>query len=113
MTREYDKLVRDRIPEIIERNGETPVVRTASDDAEYEAYLLEKLQEEVDEYVESRDPEELADVLEVAHEIREFEGLSERELRDRRGRKAEEKGGFADRIVLERVVSGDNETERR
>ena len=105
MTREYDKLVRDRIPAIIEENGETPIVRTASDDDEYEEYLLEKLREEVAEYAESRDPEELADVLEVVRAIREFEGLSARELEGLRAEKADERGGFADRIVLERVES--------
>ena len=105
MTREYDKLVRDRIPTIIEENGETPVVRTASDDGEYEDYLLAKLREEVAEYAESRDPEELADVLEVVRAIREFEGLSAAELEDIRAEKADERGGFTDRIVLERVES--------
>ena len=105
MTREYDKLVRDRIPTIIEGNGETPVVRTASDDDEYEDYLLEKLREEVAEYAESRDPEELADVLEVVRAIREFEGLSAAELEELRAEKADERGGFTDRIVLERVES--------
>ncbi|RKD98264.1 nucleoside triphosphate pyrophosphohydrolase [Halopiger aswanensis] len=104
MSREYDKLVRDSIPEIVERNGDVPVTRAVSGD-EYERYLLAKLQEEVDEYVESRDREELADILEVVHAIREFEDLSEQELDTYRDRKAEENGRFADRIVLERVES--------
>ncbi|WP_049990981.1 nucleoside triphosphate pyrophosphohydrolase [Natrinema salifodinae] len=105
MTREYDKLVRDDIPAVIKRNGEVPVVRTASDDDEYESYLLEKLREEVDEYAASREHEELADILEVVRVIREFEGLSERELQELRDRKAESRGGFSDRIVLEHVES--------
>ncbi|SER27901.1 nucleoside triphosphate pyrophosphohydrolase [Natrinema salaciae] len=105
MAREYDKLVRDRIPEIIERNGEVPVVRTASDDGEYEASLVEKLREEVEEYAESREREELADILEVVRAIREVEGLSDRELRELRNRKAEERGGFRERVILERVES--------
>ncbi|WP_247002415.1 nucleoside triphosphate pyrophosphohydrolase [Halosolutus gelatinilyticus] len=103
MSRAYDKLVRDRIPEIIEENGETPIVRTASDDAEYETYLVEKLHEEVAEYDESRDIEELADILEVIRAIREFDGLSDGDLADLRDRKADERGGFSERIVLERV----------
>ncbi|MEF8916027.1 nucleoside triphosphate pyrophosphohydrolase [Natronomonas sp.] len=102
MPREHDKLVRDDIPEIIEQNGETPTFRTVDGDA-YEQYLLDKLQEEVDEYVEDRDIEELADILEVVHAIREFEGLSENELDAIRERKAENHGRFADGIVLERV----------
>lgn len=103
MTRTYDKLVRDRIPDIIEDDGEVPVVRTATTDAEYERYLLAKLEEEVAEYREDREPEELADVLEVVHAIREYEGLEASELAELREEKAERRGGFADRIVLERV----------
>lgn len=98
----YDKLVRDDIPEIIEANGETPIVHVA-DDAEYGRRLVEKLREEVEEYAESREIEELADVLEVIGAIRRYRGLSPDELRELRAEKAEERGGFADRIVLERV----------
>ncbi|WP_254531906.1 nucleoside triphosphate pyrophosphohydrolase [Natrinema gelatinilyticum] len=105
MTRRYDKLVRDDIPKRIERNGDVPIVRTASDDEEYEEYLHEKLREEVEEYEESQNPEELADILEVIRSIREFEGLSERELRGLRDRKAEKRGRFAERVILERVES--------
>ncbi|WP_049927522.1 nucleoside triphosphate pyrophosphohydrolase [Halopiger goleimassiliensis] len=105
MAREYDKLVRDEIPAIIEENGETPVVRTASDDDEYAAYLVEKLREEVTEYAEDRSPEELADILEVVRAIREFEGLTADELEALRAEKAAERGGFQERIVLERVES--------
>ena len=107
MTREYDKLVRDEIPDLIEANGETPVVRTVRDDGEYETYLLAKLKEEVDEYREDRDPEELADILEVVRALREFEGLSADDLEAIRERKAERRGRFAERIVLERVEERD------
>lgn len=102
MTRHYDKLIRDDIPEIIEDNGETPTVRTVEGDT-YEQYLLDKLQEEVDEYVEDRDVEELADILEVVHAIREFEGLTEADLEVIRERKAEKRGRFTEGIVLEQV----------
>jgi len=102
MAREYDKLVRDRIPEIIEGNGERPVTHVA-DDAEYARRLREKLDEEVQEYREDGDPEELADVLEVVHALRELAGLTEAELAALRAEKAEDRGGFADRVVLERV----------
>jgi predicted house-cleaning noncanonical NTP pyrophosphatase (MazG superfamily) len=102
MAREYDKLVRDRIPEILEADGERPVTHVA-DDAEYERRLRAKLNEEVREYREDRDPEELADVLEVVHALRELAGLTEAELAALRAEKAAERGRFADRIVLERV----------
>ncbi|WP_290812717.1 nucleoside triphosphate pyrophosphohydrolase [Halovivax sp.] len=102
MVTEYDKLVRDEIPAIIERNGERPVVRVA-DDAEYGRRLLEKLDEEVAEYRESGDPEELADILEVLHAIRKHEGISAERLDRLRREKAAERGRFEARIVLERV----------
>jgi predicted house-cleaning noncanonical NTP pyrophosphatase (MazG superfamily) len=102
MGQEYDKLVRDEIPEIIEANGETPVVHTANDE-EYERRLGDKLQEEVTEFSEDGDIEELADVLEVVHAIREHRGVSPAELTQLREEKARKRGRFAERIVLERV----------
>jgi predicted house-cleaning noncanonical NTP pyrophosphatase (MazG superfamily) len=102
MAREYDKLVRNRIPEVIEEDGETPVVHVA-DGEEYERRLREKLDEEVAEYQENGRVEELADVLEVVHALREREGLSAAELADIRAEKADERGRFADGIVLEEV----------
>ncbi|WP_121741601.1 nucleoside triphosphate pyrophosphohydrolase [Natronorubrum halophilum] len=102
MGREYDKLVRDGIPERIERNGETPVVHTA-DDEEYEQRLLEKLDEEVAEFRDGKEMAELADVLEVVHAIREHHGVSADRLSSLRSEKASERGRFEDRIVLERV----------
>lgn len=102
MAREYDKLVRDRIPEMIEENGETPHVRVADGD-EYERRLREKLDEEVREFREDGDVEELADVLEVVHALREQEGVSAERLEAIRAEKAEERGRFDDGIVLERV----------
>ncbi|NHN49742.1 nucleoside triphosphate pyrophosphohydrolase [Halostella sp. JP-L12] len=102
MAREYDKLVRDRIPEIIEADGERPRVHVADED-EYERRLREKLDEEVREYREDGGVEELADVLEAVHALRELAGVSAEELEAIRVEKAEERGRFEERIVLERV----------
>ncbi|WP_247729631.1 nucleoside triphosphate pyrophosphohydrolase [Halovivax limisalsi] len=106
MAEEFDKLVRDEVPTIIEANGETPVTHVADDEA-YRRRLAEKLQEEVDEYVESRAIDELADVLEVVHAIRADRGVSADELEEIREEKAVDRGRFAERIVLERVEPGD------
>jgi predicted house-cleaning noncanonical NTP pyrophosphatase (MazG superfamily) len=97
-----DKLVRDRIPEIVEANGDEPVVHRATDD-EYGRRLRDKLNEEVAEYCESRDVEELADVLEVVHAIRHYRGVTDERLREIRERKAERRGRFEEGFVLERV----------
>lgn len=102
MAREYDKLVRDRIPDIIEGNGEDPIVHRATDE-EYERRLLEKLHEEVEEFCESREIEELADILEVVHAIRENQGVTAEQLQAIREQKADQRGQFKDGIVLERV----------
>lgn len=102
MPREFDKLVRDKIPEVIEENGEDPTSHVA-DDEEYSDRLIEKLDEEVAEYRESGKLDELADILEVIHAIRKHKGLSREELQEIREQKADQRGRFNDRIVLERV----------
>lgn len=100
--REYDKLVRDRIPEIIRENGETLVTHRVEGEA-YRDYLAAKLLEEADEYAESRELDELADVLEVLDAIREARDVDTDELDAIRASKAAERGGFADGVVLDRV----------
>ena len=102
MAREFDKLVRDNIPGIIEENGEDPKVHIADDD-EYSDRLIEKLDEEVAEYRESRELDELADIVEVIHAIRKDRGLTIEELQKRRTQKAERRGRFDEGIVLERI----------
>lgn len=99
----YDKLVRDRIPEMIGSRGETAIMRVA-DDTEYFEKLKEKLGEETREFLESESPEELADVLEVLHAIRDFKGVTAEEIELIRKKKAEERGGFSERIILEETL---------
>lgn len=102
MAREFDKLVRDRIPAIIEENGEEPTTHVVAGE-EYADRLVEKLAEEVAEFQERREIDELVDVLEVVHAIREERGLTTEELEARRARKADARGRFSEGIVLERV----------
>ncbi|WP_135535291.1 nucleoside triphosphate pyrophosphohydrolase [Halostella pelagica] len=102
MAHEYDKLVRDRIPEIIEADGETPVIH-AAEGTEYERRLREKLDEEIAEFYEDGRIEELADVLEVVYALCDLKGVSAERLEAIRAEKAEERGGFEERIVLDRV----------
>ncbi|MFC4436108.1 MULTISPECIES: nucleoside triphosphate pyrophosphohydrolase [Natrialbaceae] len=98
----YNKLVRDRIPEIIEEQDERPVTHVA-DDEEYADRLAAKLLEEAREFEESRDPEELADVLEVVDAILEAQNRSRESIERTRREKRAERGRFEERIVLERV----------
>ena len=98
----YNKLVRDKIPEIIEEDGKTCKTRILSDE-EYIASLEAKLNEEVAEYQEDKNLEEMADVLEVLQAICIARGYSLEELEVMRAKKADERGGFAEKIYLEYV----------
>lgn len=96
----YNKLVRDRILEIIEARGGKSVSHIA-DDAEYRRRLDEKLQEEVAEFLKEKNVEELADILEVVYALAETLNASKEDLELVRAKKADERGGFTKRIVLE------------
>lgn len=98
----YNKLVRDKVPEVIKSRGGEPLTRAASD-GEYGNLLGEKLKEEVQEFMRSGDAAELADVLEVVFALAELEGISRDRLEEMRKRKAEERGSFSGRVVLEGV----------
>ena len=102
MTKTYNKLVRDKIPKIIEDSGNTCTTRILSDE-EYIEMLDKKLNEECAEYQADKSLEELADMLEVMYAIAEARGYSVAELERVRAEKAEKRGGFKDRIFLERV----------
>lgn len=99
----YNKLVRDKIPEIIRKNGQEPVTRVL-DDAAFLAALDAKLQEEVGEYIESPSIEELADILEVLEAIVAVRKIPQAELRRKKNAKALKNGSFRERILLEKVI---------
>jgi predicted house-cleaning noncanonical NTP pyrophosphatase (MazG superfamily) len=96
----YDKLVRDNIPEIIRKNGDTPVTHIAADE-EYGKKLVAKLKEEAGEFAADDNAEELADLLEVIYAICAYKKVSREELESIRQKKADERGGFGRRIILE------------
>ncbi len=97
----YNKLIRDKIPEIIAAKGEQAETHTA-DDKEFLEKAKEKIAEEVQEFLESNDPEELADLLEITYATAMAVGVSEDELNNIRAQKLEKRGGFEKRIILER-----------
>ena len=98
----YNKLVRDLIPQIIEKGGSKFDIHIAENE-EYGKLLEEKLMEEVNEYLEAKNLEELADVLEVLVGLAGSLGYTEEELFDMRRKKKEERGGFNEGVVLERT----------
>ena len=99
----HQKLVRDRIPEIIRSSGKTCTIRVL-EDAAYVAALDAKLQEELNEYLADGSAEELADLLEVLMAAAEARGYTFREVEALRREKAEKRGGFRERIFLESVT---------
>ena len=98
----YRKLVRDRVPEIIEADGKTCTWETLSDEA-YLQLLDEKLNEELAEYQESKSLEELADLLEVMQAVVRARGWTSEQLEQLRADKAARRGGFEKRILLTSV----------
>ena len=94
-TKTYHKLVRDRIPEIIEADGKTCVCETLSDE-NYISLLDQKLNEELAEYQESK-------VLEVMQAVVKARGWTLEELERVRAEKAAKRGGFEKKILLKEV----------
>ena len=101
--KQYHKLVRDRIPEIIEASGKACICETLSHE-DYISLLDKKLNEELAEYQESKSLEELADLLEVMQAVVEARGWTMEELETVRKKKAAERGGFERKIMLKEVV---------
>ena len=101
--KQYNKLVRDRIPEIIEESGKKAVIYIA-DDKEYLEKLYDKLIEEIEEFKKNPSPEELADILEVCDAIREYFNIDANEVEYIKKKKFEERGGFYKRIILKEVI---------
>ena len=98
----YKKLVRDKIPEIIKKNNETPITRVLNDE-EYLKELNIKIQEELKEYLESGDVEELADLEEVLRAILDVKKVTYEDFEKIRKNKVEKRGAFKDKIYLEGV----------
>lgn len=97
----YNKLVRDKIPEIMVKNGADPVTRVLNDE-EYLSELNKKLQEEVQEYLTDGNVEELADIEEVLRAILDVKKVSYAEFEEIRTQKVKKRGAFKKRIFLER-----------
>jgi len=93
----YNKLVRDKIPQILDNKGITYERRIASPE-EYKIELIKKLDEELKEFSEAGDAQELADLLEVVEAVKKLPEYENVEML--RQKKLEEKGGFNDRIIL-------------
>ncbi len=104
----YNKLVRDRIPTIIEEDGKQCTVRVLSEQ-EFHHELRCKLREELDEYLSSCAIAELADMLEVMYALAGMEGVSAHELEELRLAKLAARGGFEKQLFLQTVDDRDHD----
>lgn len=105
--RVYNKLLRDKIPEICKNNNEKPVVRTLNDE-DFKTELEKKLLEEYNEVIESTGQsriEELADMLEIIKSLAKLENKSLDDVIELANRKKEKRGAFEYKIFLEKVIT--------
>lgn len=98
--KKYNKLVRDKIPEIIKKKGGKYKIHIA-DKKEYWKKLKEKLLEEIKEFSESETIEEFADILEVLDAVRDYKKFNKTKFEAIKKKKAKERGRFKKRVILE------------
>lgn len=96
----YNKLVRDKITDIIEADGRMAKYRVLNNN-EYREELNKKLQEEVKEYLEDNNVEELADIVEVIYGILNSMDISIEKFENVRKEKVKQRGAFQNKIFLE------------
>lgn len=100
--KKYNKLVRDKIPEIIEKDGHKAKFHILSEE-DFIIELDKKLVEEVKEYQKDKELEEMADILEVLYSICKARGYTIKELEAKRREKSDERGSFDKKLYLESV----------
>jgi predicted house-cleaning noncanonical NTP pyrophosphatase (MazG superfamily) len=106
MERTYNKLIRDKIPDIIISKQEKPVTRILSDE-EYKKALEDKLYEEYEEVISAGGNdrcEELADMIEVIRSLAKLENKTLEDIISLAEEKWAERGGFDNKIYLEKVI---------
>ncbi|HEY8364732.1 MAG TPA: nucleoside triphosphate pyrophosphohydrolase [Haloplasmataceae bacterium] len=99
----YYKLVRDNIPSIIKSNN-NQVITHIADDTEYIEALFSKIMEEIEEFKQSPNEEELADILEVVYALASVYQIEMSNVIKVKDEKRKERGGFDKKIILEKVI---------
>ena len=99
----FNKLVRDKIPDIILKDHCLPSTRILNDD-EYIKELNKKLMEEVNEYLEAENIEEMVDILEVIRAILDAKNVTYEDIEEKRIKKAKKRGAFKEKVFLEKVM---------
>jgi predicted house-cleaning noncanonical NTP pyrophosphatase (MazG superfamily) len=102
----FNKLVRDKVPDIIEKKGKTIHIHTAKR-KEFKKLLRKKLREEVSEYLRDGSPETLVDALEVIYALAGMDGVTKHKLEKLRKEKSDDRGSFDEGIVLDEIKDND------
>ncbi|MBR3512747.1 MAG: nucleoside triphosphate pyrophosphohydrolase [Clostridia bacterium] len=102
--KEYNKLIRDKIPEIISKDNNKKAIIRVLNDVDYKKELDKKLQEEMKEYLEDDNVEELADLVEVIYAILDNKNISLEEFEKIRKKKVGKRGAFKEKLFLEKVL---------
>jgi len=102
MRKEYDKLIRDKIPEIIEAEGKTCQVRQVSQE-ELRGYAFKKLREETEEFIENPCAEEAADLMEILNFICHRMGIRDHSILAETTAKRVSRGAFEFGFILDWV----------
>lgn len=112
MEKIYNKLVRDKIPEIIKNNNEIPITKTLNE-VEYKKELENKLLEEYNEVISASKKddylEELADMLEVIEALALVQNENLEYILKIKSEKKKKRGGFTNKIFLEKTISKEND----
>ncbi len=108
----YRRLVRDRIPEIIEAMGNIAVWHELTDDESYGKALLSEIIRTSGRFAESESLETLSDLLEAIDAWLSVQGLTMEEVRHAREEKRKRCGGFERRMFLEYVAPGSDATKK-
>ena len=102
-TKKYNKLIRDKISEKLSDKNIKFTTHIA-DENEYSKALMKKLEEEVKEFIDDNNEEELADIIEVINAIVDLKGFSQERIEIIRKDKAKKKGVFRDKIILDETT---------
>lgn len=97
------KLVRDNIPDIIRESGRTCRCYIVETKEQHFAFLKEKMQEEMQEFLDNPCLEEAADMLEVIKALVSIEGLDFTDVIEKAANKANDRGGFTAGVILTQV----------
>lgn len=99
----YNKLIRDKIPEIIENSGKEYEIHRA-EEQEYIEKLLLKAEEELSEFREDPSIAEMADLFEVLDTVIDYYDFDKKEIKDYQEQKRKERGGFKKQLILDKVI---------